>query len=474
MNEPVADKDKLPPLTRDSGFGGMVATQFLGAFNDNVLKQLVILYGIQLTVAAGHKSDYYTSIAMAVFSIPFVLLSGFAGYLADQSSKKTIFVICKIAEIGVATMGVLAFYCDSIWAALGVVFLMGIHSAFFGPAKYGIMPEMLRERDLPQANGLVQMTTFIAVILGAPFAGRLATYFAGEWWKGCLASVAIAVIGTSTALLVRRTPVARPNSRFTWDSLVGGLESWKLILSDRTLAGVLAVYAFFWFVAGVVNQSINSFAGVQLRAGEANTSDMAASVSVGIAIGCFLAGKFSEEKIRFGLVSIGAWGISLSLVAIAVLGASSIGQAPNGNLERAKPTPSAASETLEAPPILTSEATTTEPSSASAKSVDASVQWTVRYCQLILAIAGVFTGFMAVPLQVYLQVKPPGDCKGQIMGLMNLTTWTGILLSAAFSGAFMLVFVEKLHFRISYVFVACALMMLPLALFYRPADAPLK
>src|SRR5437588_3629762 len=201
------------PLFRDRSFWGMTATQFLGAFNDNLFKQLVLLLavgtGTTLVVSgvaspadrdAARAGPDLQSLAMFCFALPFLLFSGIAGYLSERYSKRTIIVACKIAEIGIVLLGLTAF---AIWNVTGiaglllVLFLMGTHSAFFGPPKWGILPELFAERDLPQANGVILMTTFLAIIFGTGLAGVLLDWFGiAQLWLASLACLAIAVLGT--------------------------------------------------------------------------------------------------------------------------------------------------------------------------------------------------------------------------------------------------------------------------------------
>src|SRR3954453_12817097 len=204
-----ADENTGPsPLFRDRSFWGMTATQFLGAFNDNLFKQLMLLLAIPVGAAAIRRADEQ-GLATMIFSLPFVLFSGFAGYLSDRYSKRTMIVACKCAEIGIMLLGMIGFLSFGTFGYRGllvVLFLMGTHSAFFGPGKYGILPELFRERDLPPANGIILMTTFLAIIFGVVVAGKLKEWFEGELWVIGLICIGIAICGVVTALLVRHTP----------------------------------------------------------------------------------------------------------------------------------------------------------------------------------------------------------------------------------------------------------------------------
>jgi MFS family permease len=214
----------LSPLMHDRSFWGMTATQFLGAFNDNLFKQLLLLLLLSVSAVAAAGSAEASSeaggedmqwVAMFVFALPVVMFSGFAGYLSDRHSKRTVIVLSKVAEIVVMLLGMAAFAVYSttgLTGALVVLFLMGAQSAFFGPGKYGILPEMLRERDLPRANGFFLMTTFLAIIFGTALAGPMKFWFGDRLWLASIACVAIAVAGTLTTLPVRRVPPALPVS----------------------------------------------------------------------------------------------------------------------------------------------------------------------------------------------------------------------------------------------------------------------
>ncbi|MEM9702768.1 MAG: MFS transporter, partial [Planctomycetota bacterium] len=165
-----------PPLAADRSFWAMLVTQFLGAFNDNVFKQLVLLVCLDYKLAG--NADYQ-DVAQGVFALPFVLLSGLWGWLGDRWPKRAIIVGCKVGEIVIMSLGAVALWIGGgelgqlVALLLCVLAFMGAQSAAFGPSKYGILPELFRGGDLPKANGWVQMTTFLAIILGIVTAGTL-------------------------------------------------------------------------------------------------------------------------------------------------------------------------------------------------------------------------------------------------------------------------------------------------------------
>jgi acyl-[acyl-carrier-protein]-phospholipid O-acyltransferase/long-chain-fatty-acid--[acyl-carrier-protein] ligase len=154
-------KDLLTAL----GFQAFLWTQFLGAFNDNLYKIVVAMLAVHVATSAGGGSGHL-SLVGAVFILPFFLFSGYAGHIADVSSKRTVLIVTKALEIVAMALGFVAFLSGRIDLMLGVLFLMALQSTFFSPAKYGILPEMFPDRDLSRANGLLEMTTFLAIILG--------------------------------------------------------------------------------------------------------------------------------------------------------------------------------------------------------------------------------------------------------------------------------------------------------------------
>lgn len=435
--------DARPALWRDRAFWGMTATQFLGAFNDNVFKQLVLLIGVDYVRHFGTSGDPYQTTAQAIFAVPFVLFSGVAGWLADRVSKRTIVVGAKVAEIVIMLCGMIAFLSGAMFsttlivALFVVLFLMSTHSAFFGPSKYGILPELFHKRDLPSANGMIQMTTFLAIIFGMALCGAtkhvLQEMEVGLWVvsAGCMA---IAVVGTLTSLFVRRTPIAAPGLKLTAASFGVDRNTWAMLKAQRTVFVVLLVSSLFWFLGGVVTSTVNTFGKLQLGLNDLYTSLMVAALGIGIAVGCVLAGVLSKGRIDFGLVNRGSWGMFVALVALTLLPQLGLGAAAVGWLAGA-----------------------------------------------LLTALGVSAGLFAVPLQVYLQTKPPAGQKGRMIGTMNLFNWVAILLAAGSYWLCSWLFTlpaaavgGQPRSIISWTFAVLAALILPVAVWFRPADEALE
>ena len=436
---PQTHRGELPEsLWHDRSFWGMTATQFLGAFNDNLFKQVVLLLCIDIAVQKGTRD--YQPYAQELFALPFVLFSGFAGYLSDRISKRRIVVLCKMVEIGIVMLGTWALSTGSIVPVFTVLFLLGTHSAFFGPSKFGILPELVRESNLPAANGLFLMTTFIGIILGTALAGHLKGFVHENILLVGAAYVTVALIGLLTSLCIRKTRVARPGLTFAWSDLVVSGETLRMFRRDRPLLLALVMYSVFWLIGGLTLPAVNAFGkrqlfqGLDVKDADAKTSLLAGFLVIGIAVGCAAAGWISGKKINFRLVPWGCWGMAIGLGLLSILGSMRTG-------------------IYDAAPALVSAAT-----------VDLG-------SKLLLAFMGLAAGVFTVPLQVFLQSRPPADQKGRVIGAMNLVNWIGILFSAEIYSGFD--FLRELAGAPqSAIFGGAAAILLPVALFYRPRETP--
>jgi acyl-[acyl-carrier-protein]-phospholipid O-acyltransferase/long-chain-fatty-acid--[acyl-carrier-protein] ligase len=428
----AADQDALPPLLQDTSFHGMVGTQFLGAFNDNLFKQLMLL--LALKVAARDMQP----VAMFVFSLPFLLFSGYAGYLSDRFSKRNVIVLSKVAEIVVMALGMLGFLLFLQFGFPGlllVLFLMGTQSAFFGPGKYGILPEMLRPQDLPRANGIILMTTFLAIIFGTATAGFLtkATLREGQQlevaatglWLASGICVLIAITGTLTSLLIRRVVASNPHLAFEASALTIPQATRQMLNRDRPLCYALLASCMFWLLAGVTQQAVNSLGEKQLGLTDDRTSILVASIGVGIALGAIAAGKLSRGRADFHVMRLGCWGMIVCLLILALPG----------------------------------------PRQGHLLGFWGSLP--------MLVLLGMGAGMFAIPLQVFMQARPPEGLKGRMIAVMNQANFAAIFLSAGVYWLFDQI-VISLGWNRSPIFAFMALIMLPVALLYRPEDEPLE
>jgi MFS family permease len=477
--------ENRPPLLQDRSFWGLNLTQFFGAFNDNLFRQTVMLI---CTDQARQGGQDLQGLASILFAVPFIGISGYAGFLSDRYSKRTIIVLCKFAEVAIILLGLIGFLTHSLPFLLAVLCLMGVHSAFFGPSKYGILPEMLRPEDLPRANGMVLMATFLAIIFGLAAAGATKHFFDATLWLASLPCLVISFLGLTSSLMIRKTPAAQPTLQFHANSLFISPEIRQLLRSNLKLLNVLLVSSVFWFVAGTVYPpAINSLGKQQFGLDDLITGLLAASTGVGIAVGCVAAGILSKNRVRGWIVKLGAWGITLSLLCLALPGPgwSEIREqirmtkesklASNQNTAIAN-TAQTANDNTESPTALDRPM----PADEALKGMGTA---TAYYRGTLLgpwgsAVAlvslGIFAGFYSVPLQVYLQASAPVDQKGRIIGANNLIQWIAIALSGGIYSVGKLVLVDWLMLPYAALFGLAGAVMLPVALFYRPPDGDVE
>src|SRR5262244_444284 len=191
------------------GFPAFLTTQFLGAFNDSVYQTIVALH-------VGGANPAYVPIVPAVFTLPSLLFSGYAGHLADKVSKRSVLMAVKAFEIAIMLFGLWTLRAGWIEGMLGVVFLMGLHAAIFSPAKYGIVPEILSDRDLSRGNALLEMSTFVSIVLGIAGGGVLFAAWRSEPWRIGVVTLLVAVSGFLASLRITRVPPAGAKQRFRW------------------------------------------------------------------------------------------------------------------------------------------------------------------------------------------------------------------------------------------------------------------
>ncbi len=459
----------------------MAITQFLGALNDTIFKQLVLLLCLGVIADSSGKPQDMQFLANGIFALSFVLFSGISGYWSDRVTKRNLIIGCKVMEVVVMAAAAATFAWmaaptvrqvvvvvsgetieDSLYLIHGtpvvlfvVLFLMGLQSTIFGPAKYGILPEMVRAEDLPRFNGDIQMTTFLALILGVSIGGFLLDIFYDALWLGSLVCVGIAIVGTMTSFLVRKTPIAQRGAPFSLAAFAADKDVIGLLKKDRELRLALFAYSLFWFVAAILPMALNWLGKVQFRLDYLDTSMLLATSSIGIAIGFVTGGVLSKGKVRFGLVRLGTWGLLFCMVLISL---------PS----------STAPQELE---METSIVGGDDAADQTAVSTETVTTWNHllghRGSQLLLVLMGFFAGLFALPVQVFLQSRPPENLKGRMIGTMNLINWIAIILSAAFYLVCQLI-LEGLGLPKFLIFGITGLLLLPLALFYRPQDVILK
>ena len=366
-----------PPGLRSRSFVGLLAAQFLAAFNDQAIHAAAMFYAIN-TQALSERDAI--SLMPILFYAPWAIFSTVAGWFADRYSKRNSLIAWKLAEVGITLVALAGFALESPagpWIVLACVFLMGTHSAFFVPAKYGIMPEILPPEQLSRGNGLLESLSFLAVILGTVSGGVLSYLFLRNEEVIGVILFALAVVGAAASLLIRPVPAADPTKpfpRFVFGPLWTNL---RTLVQNPALRVSLLGLVFFTFVVAFMRATVYMLGESQNpRWDELKTSAVVGTVALGIGLGSPLAGWLSGRKVELRLVPVGALGMILGCLAAAVW--------------------------LDRVPVLVG---------------------------CIIAI-GFFTGFYLVPLFTQLQYAAPKDKKGDLIATSNFANVTGAIIAS--------------------------------------------
>ena len=304
-------------LLRTRRFAPFFWTQFLGALNDNVFKNaLVILFAFGAAEAA-LSTDALVNLAGGVFILPFFLFSATSGQLADRFEKSRLIRAVKVLEIAIMCVGAVGLHLRSVVILLGALFMMGVHSTLFGPVKYSILPQALREEELVGGNALVEMGTFLAILIGTILGGVLvALPDVGP------TVVSSAVLGLAVAgwLTSRRVPVAAavdPSLRIRWNPFT---ETWRTIgfaRANRTVWLSILGISWFWFFGAMALAQFPGFGREVLGGDEHVVTLLLAIFSIGVGLGCLFCERMSGNTIELGLVPFGSIGLSLFALDLA-------------------------------------------------------------------------------------------------------------------------------------------------------------
>lgn len=387
-------------LLADSRFEGFLWAQFLGAFNDNVYKMIVSFTAVEIAVDSA-TSGRYLALSGAVFILPYILFSGYAGQLADRYSKTRVLQVTKALEIVTMAMGIAALLANSISLLLVVLFLLATQATFFSPAKYGILPEAVGETQISRANGLLELTTFVAIVVGTSFGSALFEHWKSQPLTLGLVMLGLAVLGTLFCLHIPKVPPAGRLGKFQWNPFGEIAVSIRQLKGRRPLTLTLLGISWFWFVGALFQLALVLEASEILHVKEAQAGLLFTALAIGIGIGSLMAGKISGSHIELGLVPAGSLIMGVFTAVVAM---------------------------------------TTNYSTA----------------LVALALVGFGGGFMAVPLNAYLQEEPAPDEKGRMIAVNNLMN------SVAMMVAYVLLDLmhDVLHWTPRGIFAALAVAML--------------
>jgi 1-acyl-sn-glycerol-3-phosphate acyltransferase len=299
-------------LLRERRFLPFFITQFLGAFNDNLFKiALVLMLTYQTTRPLNMESRDFNAFCGALFILPFFLFSASAGQLADKFDKAGMMRAIKLFEIAIMILGAQGFILHNAAALVTALFLMGLHSTLFGPVKYSFLPQHLKEEEIVGGNGLVEMGTNVAILLGQITGGLLIADRAQGHWLVAAGALAVAVAGYAVARQVPASPPADPALRINFNPLTGVWRSIQFAHGNRTVFLSLLGISWFWFYGLVFLSLFPDFTKSILHGGEQVAVVLLAVFSVGVGAGSLLCERLSGHKVEMGLVPFGSIGLTL-------------------------------------------------------------------------------------------------------------------------------------------------------------------
>jgi 1-acyl-sn-glycerol-3-phosphate acyltransferase len=285
-------------------------TQSLGAFNDNIFKQSLILAILYKLSIDGDRSIWVNLCAL-LFILPFFLFSALAGQFGEKYAKDALIRLIKLGEIAIMLVGAAGFLFDHLWLMLVALFAMGTHSALFGPVKYSILPQHLREDELVGGNGLVEMGTFLAILAGTIGAGVMmsATHYAPIVAS---AMVLVACLGYLASRSIPRAAAATPQMTINWNIFTQTWATLRLGLNQTpAVSRSIVGNSWFWFVGAIYLTQIPAYAKLWLYGDETVVTLILTVFSIGIACGSMLCERLSGRKVEIGLVPFGSMGLTL-------------------------------------------------------------------------------------------------------------------------------------------------------------------
>src|SRR5580692_1248707 len=368
------------------GFWALIATQFQGAFSDNILRNLLLSMIVGMNLAKSER-ETFVSVVTFLFSVPFLLLSMPGGWLADRFSKRQITIWTKMMEFGAMLVATAGLADHSLGLSLAALTLVASQAALFGPSKYGLLPELLPAKSLSWGNGVIELGTFLAIIIGTVAGAWMGEHFSGHQVYAGYVLLGLSVIGFLTSLRIDKVPAAAPEKPFRLN-IVGDL--WTQIgkmRKDRALFLAVLGNAYFWFLGSLLFSTIVVYGPDVLHVGQTKTGYLNAMLAVGIGIGSMSAGWVSDNKIEYGLIPLGSIGMTATGFALGITPHGMVGSAA------------------------------------------------------LLGMLGFWAGFFAVPVNALIQHEPEEENKGGIIAASNLLSFVGI----AISSVVYLVFTKYVH-----------------------------
>jgi 1-acyl-sn-glycerol-3-phosphate acyltransferase len=300
-------------LLRERRFLPFFFTQAFGAFNDNLLKNvLIILVTYQAARWSTLAPALLTNIAAGLFIAPFVVFSGIAGQLGERFDKTLILKSVKALEIAIMLVAALGFLQHRVALLLFAVCMMGVHSTFFAPAKYGLLPQVLNAQELIGGNAMLETGTFLAILLGTLVAGLLAGSANTSWIAASL--FLVAVLGFAISLGIPKTAAIAPNQRLDWNPWTSTLDNLRAARESRAVLLSILGMSWFWFFGALLLTQLPLYCHDVLHGDGSLVTTTLVMFSVGVGVGSLLCERLSGRQVEIGLVPFGSIGLTLFAV----------------------------------------------------------------------------------------------------------------------------------------------------------------
>ncbi|MDP3540264.1 MAG: MFS transporter [Azonexus sp.] len=371
-------------LLKSPRFAPFFGTQFLGAFNDNLFKNaLIVLLTFQTAQWTTLKPELLANLAAGIFILPFFLFSATAGQLADKYDKAMLARLVKVLEIFIMGIAAVGFAVKSLPVLMGALFLLGLHSTLFGPVKYAILPQHLHNDELVGGNALIEAGTFVAILIGTLAGGLLAGSVEHPMWIA-VGGLLVAVIGYLTSRGIPPAPAPVPELKVSLNPISETWNNINFARQNRTVFLSILGISWFWLYGALFLAQFPAYAKNVLGGGESTVTLLLATFTVGIGLGSLLCERMSGKRVEIGLVPFGS--IGLTLFGIDLFFASPVGLAGT--------TPHELLALLSLPAI-----------------------WRVLFDLVML---GVFGGFFIVPLYALVQLRSSPEHRARIIAANNI------------------------------------------------------
>ena len=386
-------------LLKQRRFAPFFWTQFAGAANDNLFKfafTVLVTYQLQVSWLSAEMAGLVIG---AVFILPFLLFSATSGQLADKYDKRGLIRFVKWLEVGIMVLAAIGFFGANVPILLGCTFLMGLHSTLFGPVKFAYLPQHLGERELTGGNGMVEMGTFIAILLGTIAGGLvIAIPQVGPHWVGA-SCIALALVGRLAAQWIPLSPSTDPGLKINWNPVSETWRNLKLAHGNVVVFRSLLGISWMWFFGAVFLSQFPSFSKEVLHGDEHVASLLLLVFSIGIGVGSLLCEILSRRHVDIGLVPLGAIGMTVFAVDLYF---ASRGLPPSAQLL------------------------------AVGQFVAVPAHWRVM---ADLALLSLFAGLYSVPMYALIQLRAQPTHRARIIAANNILNALFMIASSVIAGA---------------------------------------